>query len=226
MAASGSPDKGTAAAGEPGRKAVHGSTGAGEGQVKAVVSPLDGIASVSALALGFVKQYSDFMMGMLQGSLKLAQDYNAAFESNLREQVKADIEMVPRPKPAEPPPVKVSAAQVKVRKDAAIKPADTKPVKVADAGTKGLQAKTRQVSKPGKVVAKDDLKQISGIGPKLEKMLQDKGLYRFSDIASLTEDAARKLDTELGLDGRIFKDGWIEAARTLQPPKRKLRGAL
>ena len=61
----------------------------------------------------------------------------------------------------------------------------------------------------------DDLKRISGIGPKLEKMLHDKGIHRFSDIAKLSVAKANALDNGLGLGGRIAKDQWVEKAKAL-----------
>ncbi len=60
----------------------------------------------------------------------------------------------------------------------------------------------------------DDLKQISGIGPKLEHMLQKRGLS-LAAIAALSDTDAAKLDADLGLDGRIARDGWVAQARKL-----------
>lgn len=60
----------------------------------------------------------------------------------------------------------------------------------------------------------DDLKQISGIGPKLEQMLQKRGLS-LAAIAALSDTDAAKLDADLGLDGRIARDGWVAQARKL-----------
>jgi NADH-quinone oxidoreductase subunit E len=61
----------------------------------------------------------------------------------------------------------------------------------------------------------DDLKAISGIGPRLVKVLNGKGIFRFSDIASWTDADIDAIDTELGLDGRIVRDDWVGQARNL-----------
>lgn len=61
----------------------------------------------------------------------------------------------------------------------------------------------------------DDLKRISGIGPKLEKVLAGRGVGSFKELAALDEAAVQKLDEELGLDGRIIRDDWIGQARNL-----------
>lgn len=62
----------------------------------------------------------------------------------------------------------------------------------------------------------DDLTLIDGIGPKLQAMLNDKGITRFEQIASLKPKDVATLDTELGaFRGRIARDNWIEQARSL-----------
>ncbi|MGB8817186.1 MAG: hypothetical protein WCC66_04605 [Rhizobiaceae bacterium] len=61
----------------------------------------------------------------------------------------------------------------------------------------------------------DDLKLISGIGPKLEQMLLGRGITSFAAIAALNSDAAAKLDTDLKLNGRIIRDGWVTQAAKL-----------
>ena len=61
----------------------------------------------------------------------------------------------------------------------------------------------------------DDLKKISGIGPRLEKALQDLGISRFSDMAGWDEATIERIDRELGLDGRIVRDDWVGQARVL-----------
>ncbi|MDO6965746.1 helix-hairpin-helix domain-containing protein [Rhizobium alvei] len=61
----------------------------------------------------------------------------------------------------------------------------------------------------------DDLKRISGIGPKLEKALKENGILRIADIAGWDAGQAAEFDTRLGLDGRIERDDWIGQARRL-----------
>jgi NADH-quinone oxidoreductase subunit E len=96
-----------------------------------------------------------------------------------------------------------------------------KPV-VAKAGQSALKAKTKKAKAAIAVEPApekgdmSDLKRIAGIGPKLEKMLKARGFAVLSDIAALTPDAAEALDRELGLDGRIARDGWIAAASALK----------
>lgn len=61
----------------------------------------------------------------------------------------------------------------------------------------------------------DDLKLISGIGPKLEAQLKSYGIKSVDDIAGLNAEAVVKIDSELDLSGRIARDKWVERARSL-----------
>ncbi len=60
----------------------------------------------------------------------------------------------------------------------------------------------------------DDLKRIRGIGPAIERVLNDQGVYLFSQIATWTaEDVARIAETLRAFPDRIGRDDWISSAR-------------
>ena len=59
----------------------------------------------------------------------------------------------------------------------------------------------------------DDLKQIKGIGPALEKRLNKQGIYRVEQLAVLKKNDIEKIDTELNFKGRIDRDNWVEQAQ-------------
>ncbi len=61
----------------------------------------------------------------------------------------------------------------------------------------------------------DDLKKISGVGPKLEKTLHGLGIFHFSQIAEFTPDNVAWVDRHLRFKGRIDRENWIEQARVL-----------
>lgn len=62
----------------------------------------------------------------------------------------------------------------------------------------------------------DDLKQIDGIGLRLEKRLNELGVYYFQQIAELSADEAAWLDQQLGeFRGKLYRDGWLDQARDL-----------
>lgn len=58
----------------------------------------------------------------------------------------------------------------------------------------------------------DDLKRISGVGPKLEGVLNDLGFYHFDQIAAWTPAQVAWVDARLKFKGRIERDDWITQA--------------
>ena len=58
----------------------------------------------------------------------------------------------------------------------------------------------------------DDLKKISGVGPKLEGLLHENGVFHFDQIAAWTADEIAYMDDKLSFKGRIERDNWIEQA--------------
>ena len=61
---------------------------------------------------------------------------------------------------------------------------------------------------------RDDLKLINGIGPFLEKQLNDRGFFTYEQIAALDEETGRALAVAIGyLPDRVAKDGWVRQAR-------------
>jgi NADH-quinone oxidoreductase subunit E len=61
----------------------------------------------------------------------------------------------------------------------------------------------------------DDLKKLSGLGPKLEASLNEIGVYHYSQIASWTAEETAWVDSALKLRGRIERDNWIDQAKDL-----------
>jgi len=61
----------------------------------------------------------------------------------------------------------------------------------------------------------DDLKQLSGVGPALEKKLHQAGVTTFAQIAGWTAADIAAMDEKLSFKGRIERDGWVEQARRL-----------
>ena len=62
----------------------------------------------------------------------------------------------------------------------------------------------------------DDLKQIKGIGPKLESLCNRLGFFHFDQIAAWTEDEVAWVDQNLeGFKGRVTRDNWVAQAQVL-----------
>jgi predicted flap endonuclease-1-like 5' DNA nuclease len=64
---------------------------------------------------------------------------------------------------------------------------------------------------------KDDLKQIKGVGPVIEKTLNELGILLFSQVAEMSEYEIDRIAQRLkGFRSRIYREDWIGQARDLQ----------
>jgi len=61
----------------------------------------------------------------------------------------------------------------------------------------------------------DDLKRIKGVGPKLEGILHELGVFHYDQIAGWTEADIAWVDERLKFKSRIEREGWIEQAKAL-----------
>ena len=94
------------------------------------------------------------------------------------------------------------------------KPAkEVKPEKEAKA-KKSAPAKEKKVT----TTVSDDLKQLSGVGPALEKKLHAAGVKSFEQIAAWSAKDVEAINEKISSKGRVEKEGWIDQA------KEKLKG--
>jgi NADH-quinone oxidoreductase subunit E len=61
----------------------------------------------------------------------------------------------------------------------------------------------------------DDLKLISGVGPKIEKTLNDLGIFTYSQISAWKKAEREWVDSYLKFSGRIERDDWVKQAKAL-----------
>ena len=62
----------------------------------------------------------------------------------------------------------------------------------------------------------DDLKKVSGIGPKMESVLNGIGIYKFEQVARMTKNEYDLLDSITGsFPGRAERDDWAGQAKNL-----------
>ena len=93
--------------------------------------------------------------------------------------------------------------------------------KPAKAKRKQAAPKAEGVKKPRSLKAArksgaDDLKKITGIGPKLEILLNETGFYHFDQIAKWSDQECAWVDQNLkGYTGRASRDKWVEQAKAL-----------
>ena len=106
-----------------------------------------------------------------------------------------------------------------VKKEA--KPAkEAKPVKEVKP-EKEAKAKKSAPAKDKKVTTttvSEDLKQLSGVGPALEKKLHAAGVKSFEQIAAWSAKDVEAINEKISSKGRVEKEGWIDQA------KEKLKG--
>lgn len=103
---------------------------------------------------------------------------------------------------AKPAPAKKASAKKPAAKEKAAPAAtsDARPALMMDAPEGGKA---------------DDLKKISGVGPKLEQTLNDLGIWHFHQVAKFTKDDIAWVDDRLRFKGRIERDDWVGQAREL-----------
>lgn len=106
------------------------------------------------------------------------------------------------PKPAAKPAAK--AAPKPAAEPAASEPSGARPANLLDAARES---------------GADDLKKISGLGPKLEGLLNENGVFHFDQIAAWTAEEIAYMDDKLSSRGRIERDNWIEQAAALAAGK-------
>lgn len=88
-----------------------------------------------------------------------------------------------------------------------------KAAPAAGTETRGKKPETLAAPRDGQA---DDLKQIKGVGPKLETVLNGAGIYHLDQVANWTEDEVAWVDQSLNsVSGRASRDDWVEQARQL-----------
>ena len=116
---------------------------------------------------------------------------------------------------AKPAPKKAKAEKAAPKAEAASKAekAAPKPAKKAKAEAPAAEAPAgpKNLLTEAKGEA-DDLKKISGVGPKLEGTLNKVGVYHFWQIAEWTAEDVAMMDDLLSFKGRIDRDDWIKQA--------------
>jgi NADH-quinone oxidoreductase subunit E len=92
-------------------------------------------------------------------------------------------------------------------------PKSSEPAKLVSSG-EGKKPELLQAPRTG--TSGDDLKLIWGVGPKLETILHEMGVWHFDQIAAWGPAELRWVDMRLGnFKGRATRDDWIDQAKKL-----------
>lgn len=98
--------------------------------------------------------------------------------------------------------------------------AATARAEAAERSVNELRGRVSELEAAVRDAEPDDLKQISGVGPKLERMLHRAGVRTFRQLAELSDREVDRLDNQLAeFKGRIRREGWVEQAKVLQASK-------
>jgi NADH-quinone oxidoreductase subunit E len=212
--------------------------------MRLMANPAAGAIAMSALGLGIASHAIGFWAGALTGAVQASQRLFTPLPSGeidgevakptagpLRD--KPFLKVVAKNELAAAMPVAAPTTAAEPVMPAAKRrqpPSPPKPAPVA----KPTKAETpERAAEPAKVeaplqpedfhrprtierpAAPHDLKAISGIGPKLEKVLNDLGIWTYAQIAAWQAREIAWIDDYLGFPGRIDRDGWIAQARVL-----------
>ncbi len=112
----------------------------------------------------------------------------------------------PKPAPTPKPAVKQAEEAKKAEKPKAEK---------AEAKAEKSKAKKPAAKKAAAAGGTDDLKQLKGVGPALEKKLHENGVTSFAQIAAWNAEDIADMDDKLSFKGRIERDGWVDQAKLL-----------
>lgn len=193
-----------------------------------MIHPLAAAAAASSLSLALASQAFGLWMGVLTG----------AAEASGRLWLGAGAPLSPAP-PSVPPAAApaergarpASRAAVEELKEAALVGATEV---VSDAAGRAIPRRAtdrllpedfRQPRRTERPDAPNDLKQINGIGPKLEQVLNGLGVWTYVQIAAWSEAEAAWVDDMLGFKGRVGRDDWIGQAERLSAAGKANKGA-
>ena len=65
------------------------------------------------------------------------------------------------------------------------------------------------------VLEGDDLKKIKGVGPKLEKLLNELGISNYQQIADWQQTDIDSVNAKLSFSGKIDREDWVTQAKRL-----------
>ncbi|RWC45320.1 NADH-ubiquinone dehydrogenase [Mesorhizobium sp.] len=196
--------------------------------VNLLVHPVAGAAAMSALGLGLANHAFGVWLGALSGAAEASQrllqpivdDFEARVAqfddpstSSTRARATAKTMI------AEAQSFAQEVTDIAAKEAATAVPAANAVPATGDAGNVLLPEDFRQPKAMEKPAKPADLKAISGIGPKLEKVLNGLGIWTYGQIAAWTPQEVAWVEDYLSLTGRIGRDDWKAQAAALAVKK-------
>ncbi|THF59692.1 NADH-ubiquinone dehydrogenase [Ollibium composti] len=195
--------------------------------VNLMAHPLAGAAALSAIGFGVASQALGMWVGAVAGATEASgRLLQAAFEDNAKAErsvaaakVRARAKSVMEQAQTVAREVNQVATRTVVEQatvDSAAKPVAVAPKPVSVAAPQAVvPAKRKQPKAIAKPEIPDDLKAISGIGPKLEQVLNGLGIWTYRQVAAWSGQEIAWVDEHLGFNGRIGRDDWTGQAADL-----------
>jgi len=196
--------------------------------VNLFVHPVAGAAAMSALGIGLANHAFGVWMGALSGAVeasqRLMQPLMEDFEARVEQFEDANASSIKARATAKSMIAEAQSFAQEVTDIAAKEAATTVPaVNVAPATSEAadvlLPEDFRQPKAMDKPAKPSDLKAISGIGPKLEKVLNGLGIWTYAQIAAWSPQEIAWVDDYLSFNGRIGRDEWTAQAAVLAAKK-------
>lgn len=145
---------------------------------------------------------------LARAEMGVAAPDNAADVAEAEEEAEAEIAAAEKAK-AE---AEAAVAEVKAKADAEAEAA-AEHDHAGDVGEGESKPALLSKARGGKA---DDLKKIKGVGPKLEKELNEAGVFHFDQIASWSKEEVYWADHHLvSFKGRVSRDSWVDQAKAL-----------
>jgi len=192
--------------------------------VNLLAHPVAGAAAMSALSIGLANHAVGMWMGAFTGAMEASQRMFQPFLDDLEAQSEAAANASKARKATE---TLIARAQTFARDvtdiaaNATEKALDASGTDIAaqPAATGLMPEDFRQPKALDKPAKPSDLKAISGIGPKLEKVLNGLGIWTYGQIAAWTSEEIAWVEDYLSLAGRIGRDDWTAQAAALAAKK-------
>jgi len=159
-----------------------------------------------------VKQIKDNIEKTTLGDLSVLADLKSEIEKNEQADLKEKLAILDAKETAK----KAKAPKVEKEKPAkeemAIEKEESTQEPVAKVDAEIKSSKPSNILPEAREGKPDDLKRISGVGPKLEELLNKNGVFHFDQIAAWTPEEVAFMDDHLSVKGRIARDNWVEQA--------------
>ncbi|WP_027058092.1 NADH-ubiquinone dehydrogenase [Mesorhizobium loti] len=192
--------------------------------VNLFVHPVAGAAAMSALGIGLANHAFGVWLGALSGAAEASQrlmqpivdDFEARVGTFGDTSVSATkARATAKTMIAEAQSFAQEVTDIAAREAATIVPAANAAPATSEAADVLLPEDFRQPKAMDRPAKPSDLKAISGIGPKLEKVLNGLGIWTYAQISAWSPQEIAWVDDYLSFKGRIGRDDWTAQATAL-----------